>query len=89
MRIELSLITKQFTGAGAIEVILVSSQGKTLKHDDCDSNVNKNYLDDQVVGFLVKFQGSNQDTWHQSQGNQGQKYFKDNNYNKLRYKDRS
>lgn len=58
---------------GAEKVHAVDSQCKTPTHDVSDSDEG-NYLDDQVISFKVKGQGSNKDTWYQGQKNHGRNY---------------
>lgn len=58
-------------------------------HDNSNSKEEAKYIDNLVVGFWAKGQGSNQGNWNSSQGNQVWNYYEDNYYNRYGYRDKS
>lgn len=63
LSIGFNLVTKQFI-VGVEKVNAVWLQGKMPRHNDFNFEEEAKYLDDQVVSFGYKVQGSNQGNWH-------------------------
>ena len=74
MRTKLGLVLKHVTG-GAEKINAVNYLSKPPPQNDECYYVEDSYaVNEQTGGFRPSAQGSNQESWHQGQGNQGRVY---------------